>query len=207
MSVSIRPLLVPGVALAAIGAVALGPSVVMPSAMAPARPAVQIPAVQMADVQLAGFSQDLYYALEGVVEFGVQVLQDFFFWNPEFAAQIGNLYATLQPIVEAAVILVTNLIEGPADILGTLTSFVSGLFGLPVLSAASTGVPSALAAARTGDGPRAAAATLSAGPEAAPAQTAPIEAATTEAVAPEAATTGAVAPEAAPMISRSARKA
>ncbi len=189
MSVSIRPLLVPGVALAAAGAVALGPSVVVPSAMTPTRPVVDLPAVQMAEVQLAGFAQDLYYALEGWVEFGVQVLQDFFFWNPEFAVQIGNIYTTLQPIVERVVILVTNLIEGPADILGTLTSFVSGIFGigLPAFTAASTAsaVASPLAA-RTGDGPRAAAAVRAAAPasEAAPE------------VAPEA--TVEAAPEAAP---------
>ena len=186
MSVSIRPLLVPGVALAAVGAVALGPSVVVPSAMTPARPVVEAPVVQMPEVQLAGFAQDLYYALEGWVEFGAQVLQDFFFWNPEFAAQIGNLYTTLQPIVERVVILVINLIEGPADILGTLTGLASGIFGLPVLSAAS--VPAALAAARTGDGPRAAAATLPDDPDAAPAELAPTELAPTEAAPTEAAT-------------------
>jgi hypothetical protein len=196
VSVSIRPLLVPGVALAAVGAVALGPSVVVPSAMTPARPAVEAPVVQMMEVQLAGFAQDLYYALEGWVEFGAQVLQDFFFWNPEFAAQIGNLYTTLQPIVERVVILVINLIEGPADILGTLTGLASGIFGLPVLSAAS--VPAALAAARTGDGPRAAAATLPDDPDAAPAELAPTELAPAEAAPAGAAPTDAAPTEAAP---------
>jgi hypothetical protein len=192
VSVSIRPLLVPGVALAAAGAVALGPSVVVPSAMTPARPVADLPAVQMAEVQLAGFAQDLYYALEGWVEFGVQVLQDFFFWNPEISAQIGTLYTTLQPIVERVVILVTNLIEGPADILGTLTGFASGIFGigLPAFTAASTGaaaVASPLAATRAGDGPRGAAAVTS---PAAPAGEAAPE------VAPEA--TVEAAPEGAP---------
>ena len=142
MNMSIRPLMIHGVALAAAGAVALGPSVVAPSAMTPTRPAVDLPAVQVAEVQLASFAQDLYYALEGWVEFGVQVLQDFFFWNPEISAQIGTLYTTLQPIVERVVILVTNLIEGPAEILGTLT----GLFGLPAFPAAATGAASVPAA-------------------------------------------------------------
>jgi hypothetical protein len=171
--------------------------------MTPARPAVEAPVVQMTEIQLAGFSQDLYYALEGWVEFGVQVLQDFFFWNPDFAAQIGNLYTTLQPIVERVVILVTNLIDGPADILGTLTSLASGIFGLPALSAASTvagPVSAAPATASTGDGPRTAAATLSELDETAPAELAPTEAAPADVPVTEAAPAEPAPAEAAPEV-------
>ena len=161
MSISIRTLLVPGVAFATAGAVALGPAMVAPPAVTLAQPVVQLPVVAIPDVQLAGFTADLYGALNGWVQFGVQVAQDFFFWNPSFAAQIGNSYTFLEPIVTAVVAFIDTLISGPADIIGALTSLVSSVFGigLPSLTAASVGNQSVLraAAARKSAGPRASA--------------------------------------------------
>ena len=161
MSISIRTLLVPGVAFATAGAVALGPAMVAPPAVTLAQPVVQLPVVAIPDVQLAGFTADLYGALNGWVQFGVQVAQDFFFWNPSFAAQIGNSYTFLEPIVTAVVAFIDTLISGPADIIGALTSLVSSVFGigLPSLTAASVANQSVVraAASRKSDGPRASA--------------------------------------------------
>lgn len=161
MSISIRTLLVPGVAFATAGAVALGPAMVAPPAVTLAQPVVQLPVVAIPDVQLAGFTADLYGALNGWVQFGVQVAQDFFFWNPSFAAQIGNSYTFLEPIVTAVVAFIDTLISGPADIIGALTSLVSSVFGigLPSLTAASVANQSVVraAAARKSAGPRASA--------------------------------------------------
>jgi hypothetical protein len=161
VSISIRTLLVPGVAFATAGAVALGPAMVAPPAVTLAQPVVALPVVTIPDVQLAGFTADLYGALNGWVQFGVQVAQDFFFWNPSFAAQIGNSYTFLEPIVTAVVAFIDTLISGPADIIGALTSLVSSVFGigLPSLTAASVGNQSVVraAASRKSDGPRASA--------------------------------------------------
>jgi len=162
VSISIRTLLVPGVAFATAGAVALGPAMVAPPAVTLAQPVVQLPVVTIPDVQLAGFTLDLYSALNGWVQFGVQVAQDFFFWNPSFAAQIGTAYTFLEPIVTAVVAFIDTLASGPADIIGALTSLVSSVFGigLPSLTAASVGNQSVVraAAARKSAGPRASAA-------------------------------------------------
>ena len=137
MNMSIRPLLVPGVDLAAVGAVALGPSVVAPSALTQALPAVAAPAVHLEAVQLAGFAQDLFYALDGWVQFGVQVAQDFFFWAPEIGAAIGSLYEMLQPVVEMVVNVVATIVEGPMDLVSIVTTLANGVFGLPVFSGIS----------------------------------------------------------------------
>jgi hypothetical protein len=181
VNVSLRPLLVPAVAVAAAGAVAFGPTIVAPPALTVAQPVTVMPAVHVADVQLAGFGQDLYYALNGWVQFGVQVAQDFFWWNPGIATGIGNFYAALQPIVETTVNFLATLTQGPAAILGSLTTFVSNLIGidlssltgllglasLPVAavpSAASVGAAPARTSVRTAAGPRAAAVVASPGP-------------------------------------------
>jgi hypothetical protein len=155
MSMLIRPLLVPGVALATVGAMAMGPMLVTPPTAMLAQPAVQVPVVHIAEVELAGFTLDLYNALNGWAQFGVQVLQDFFYWNPAIAAQIGNLYTSLEPIITAVVTFIDTLTAGPTDIITALTSIVTNLLpafgiGLPSLSAAAVGKSSApLAAART----------------------------------------------------------
>ena len=143
MSISIRSLLVPGEALAAVGAVALGPSVVTPPALQAALPTVAAPSVHVEAVQLAGFAQDLFYALDGWVAFGVQVAQDFFFWAPEIGAAIGTLYQTLQPVVEMVVNVVATILEGPMDLVSIVTTLATNIFGLPVFSGISAAASAA----------------------------------------------------------------
>jgi hypothetical protein len=161
VSVSIRPLLVPGVALATVGAVAFGPTLVAPPALTLAQPVAQIPAVHIENIQLAGASLDLYNALNGWAGFLVQVAQDFFFWNPAIAAGIGTLYPTLQPIITAVVTVIDTLTAGPTDIITALKTIISTLLpafgiGLPALSAAAVGGSSApLLASRTASSRRA----------------------------------------------------
>jgi hypothetical protein len=164
VSVSIRPLLVPGVALATAGVMVMGPTMVAPPAVTLAQPVVQLPAVHIEDVQLASFGLDLYNALNGWVQFGVQVLQDMFFWNPSIAAGIGNLYTALEPVITAVATFIDSIASGPTDIISALTSFVSNLlpaFGINLGGAAAAAVgksASRVAAAPTLTGPRAAAA-------------------------------------------------
>jgi hypothetical protein len=134
---------------------------VAPPAVTLAQPVVQLPVVTIPDVQLAGFTLDLYNALNGWAQFGVQVAQDFFFWNPGFATLIGNVYTSLEPIITAVVSFIDTLASGPADIIGALTSLVSSVLGigLPSLTAASVGNQSVVraAASRKSAGPRASA--------------------------------------------------
>ena len=164
MSVSLRSTLVSGAAFATAGVLALGSNIVAPPVITLAQPVVELPTVHVAEVALTGFALDLYSALNGWVEFGVQVLQDLFFWNPDIAAGIGNLYAMFEPVITAVVTIIDGLVGAPTDFLGTLTTIVNTLlpaFGLGVPTLASVGKSAAsLTAARTGDGPRAAASQL-----------------------------------------------
>ena len=164
MSVSLRSTLVSGAAFATAGVLALGSNIVAPPVITLAQPVVDLPTVHVAEVALTGFALDLYSALNGWVEFGVQVLQDFFFWNPDIAAGIGNLYAMFEPVITAVVTIIDGLVGAPTDFLGTLTTIVNTLlpaFGLGVPTLASVGTSAAsLTAARTADGPRAAASQL-----------------------------------------------
>ncbi len=164
VSVSLRSTLVSGAAFATAGVLALGSNIVAPPVITLAQPVVELPTVHVAEVALTGFALDLYSALNGWVEFGVQVLQDFFFWNPDIAAGIGNLYTMFEPVITAVVTIIDGLVGAPTDFLGTLTTIVNTLlpaFGLGVPTLASVGKSAAsLTAARTGDGPRAAASQL-----------------------------------------------
>jgi hypothetical protein len=164
VSVSLRSTLVSGAAFATAGVLALGSNIVAPPVITLAQPVVDLPTVHVAEVALTGFALDLYSALNGWVEFGVQVLQDFFFWNPDIAAGIGNLYAMFEPVITAVVTIIDGLVGAPTDFLGTLTTIVNTLlpaFGLGVPTLASVGTSAAsLTAARAGDGPRAAASQL-----------------------------------------------
>ncbi|MCX6486468.1 MAG: hypothetical protein NT156_00555 [Mycobacterium sp.] len=164
MSVSLRSTLISGAAFATAGVMALGPNIVAPPVITLAQPVVQLPTVHVAEIALTGFTLDLYSALNGWAAFGVQVLQDFFFWNPDIAAGIGNFYTALERVVTAVVTTIDSLVGAPTDFMGTLTTIISTLlpaFGLGVPTLAAVGKPAAsLIAARTGDGPRAAAAQL-----------------------------------------------
>ena len=69
MSVSIRSLLVPAVAMAAAGTVALSPVLVTApgQSVLPAVPGI----VRTADIELAGIGQDIYYAITPTVKYVV----------------------------------------------------------------------------------------------------------------------------------------
>jgi len=165
VSVSLRSTLVSGAAFATAGVLALGSNIVAPPVITLAQPVGQLPTVHVAEVALTGFALDLYGALNGWVEFGVQVLQDFFFWNPAIAAGIGNLYTMFEPVITAVVTIIDGLVAAPTDFLGTLTTIVNTLLpafglGVPTLAAAVGTSAASLTAARTADGPRAAASQL-----------------------------------------------
>ena len=186
MSVSIRSMLVPGVALATVGAVALGPALVAPPAVTLAQPQVAIPVVYIDDIQLAGIGRDFYNSVSAVVQGLVQWAQWAVgivpFAGSAIAAQIDLNYAQLiQPLIANTVYAVSDIIANPLGILTTAGSYVSNqvyvgyswvasqvrFFGLPPILGpipappplASVGRPSARAsaAARTA-APRAAAA-------------------------------------------------
>ena len=94
MSVSVRSLLIPGVAAVTAGAVALGPALVAPPAVTLAQPTVQVPAVHIEDIQLAGIGQDLYYAIQPWVQYGVEWAQFATSWLPGVSSQICLLYTS-----------------------------------------------------------------------------------------------------------------
>ena len=204
VSVSMRSMLFPGVALVTVGAVALGPAFAAPPPLA-APAAASIPAVYVADIALAGIGRDIYNSLSATVqglvqwaEFAVGIIP---FLGGGIRAQIDINYSGLiQPLIANTVYALSNIIADPLGILTTVGSYISNqvyvgytwvtdqiaFFGLPPLLgpipappplASVGGSTDAPAAART-LGPRAAAA-LAAVPgapvETAPDETVPVE--------------------------------
>lgn len=204
VSVSMRSMLFPGVALVTVGAVALGPAFAAPPPMA-APAAAPIPAVYVADIALAGIGRDIYNSLSATVqglvqwaEFAVGLIP---FLGGGIRGQIDiNYFGLIQPLIANTVYALSNIIADPLGILNTVGSYISNqvyvgytwvtdqiaFFGLPPLLgpipapprlASVGGSADAPAVART-LGPRAAAA-LAAVP-AAPAETTPAESAPAE---------------------------
>ena len=215
VSISMRSMLFPGVALVTVGAVALGPAFAAPPPMA-APAAAPIPTVYVADVALAGIGRDIYNSVSATVqglvqwaEFAVGLIP---FLGGGIRGQIDiNYFGLIQPLIANTVYALSNIVADPLGLLTTVGSYISNqvyvgytwvtdqiaFFGLPPLLGpipapprlasvgGSTGAP---AAART-LGPRAAAAlaALPATPvDTAPAETAPAETAPVES-APESA--------------------
>ena len=209
VSISMRSMLFPGVALVTVGAVALGPAFAAPPPLA-APAAAPIPAVYVADVALAGIGRDIYNSLSATVqglvqwaEFAVGLIP---FLGGGIRGQIDiNYFGLIQPLIANTVYALSDIIADPLGILTTVGSYISNqvyvgytwvtdqiaFFGLPPLLgpipappplASVGGSTDAPAAART-LGPRAAAA-LAALPgapvEAAPVETAPVESAPAE---------------------------
>ena len=129
MSVSIRAVLMPGGALAAVAAVALAPTLVAPTA-APEQPHVAVPAVYIADVQLAGIGRDIYNSASAVVQglaqwaqWAVGIIP---FLGSGIAAQINLIYAELiQPLIGNTVYALSDIIANPLGLLTTAGSYVS----------------------------------------------------------------------------------
>ncbi len=124
MAVSVRSLLVPSVALAATSSIALGSMMAAPPAVTLARPAVQVPAVHIEDIQLAGIGQDIYYAIQPWVQYGVELAQWATVWIPPVSSQIGILYFDgIQPVVEATVNALAGVVQNPFNIIGVLSAY------------------------------------------------------------------------------------
>ncbi len=189
VSISIRAVLIPGVALATLGAVALAPTLVAPTAAAPALPRVAVPAVYIADVQLAGIGRDIYNStsavLQGLVQWAQWAVGIIPFLGSGIAGQIDLIYAELiQPLIGNTVYALSDIIANPLGLLTTAGSYVSNqvylgytfvaseirFFGLPPILGplpkppplAATGRSTASGAASRLGGPRAAAALSSA---------------------------------------------
>jgi len=204
VSVSMRSMLSPGVALVTVGAVALGPTfAASPPLAAPA--AAPIPAVYVADVALAGIGRDIYNSLSATVqglvqwaEFAVGLIP---FLGGGIRGQIDiNYFGLIQPLIANTVYALSNIIADPLGILTTVGSYLSNqvyvgytwvtdqiaFFGLPPLLGpipapprlASVGGSADAPAVARALGPRAAAA-LAAVPGA-PAETTPVESAPAE---------------------------
>ena len=204
VSISMRSMLFPGVALVTVGAVALGPAFAAPPPMA-APAAAPIPAVYVADVALAGIGRDIYNSLSATVqglvqwaEFAVGLIP---FLGGGIRGQIDiNYFGLIQPLIANTVYALSDIIADPLGILTTVSSYISNqvyvgytwvtdqiaFFGLPPLLGpipappplASVGGSTDAPAAARSVGPRAAAA-LAALPGA-PVETAPVEAAPVE---------------------------
>ena len=148
MSTSIRSLLIPGVAVAVVGAVAWGPVLAAP-VMVP-DPAVQIPTVSIAEIQLAGIGRDIYNSLSATVRGWVQwaefVIGIVPFVGGPIAAQINLIHTGLiQPLIADTVYAVSNFIADPFSLPSLVGAYLSNvvytgytfvtseirLFGLP----------------------------------------------------------------------------
>jgi len=124
VAVSVRSLLVPSVALAATSSIALGSMMAAAPAVTLARPAVQVPAVHIEDIQLAGIGQDIYYAIQPWVQYGVELAQWATVWIPPVSSQIGILYFDgIQPVVEATVNALAGIVQNPFNIIGVLSAY------------------------------------------------------------------------------------
>ncbi|MGV1088835.1 MAG: hypothetical protein ACOYBX_12700, partial [Mycobacterium sp.] len=126
MSMSIRSLLVPGLALATAGAVALTPALVAPAALTAAQPTVALPSVHIDEIQLAGIGRDIYNSITPFVQYTVSSAQYWVglvpFIGPPVADQIGiNYFQLIQPVIASTVYYASDL--------------VSNIFAFPALTA------------------------------------------------------------------------
>lgn len=130
VALPVRPLRMPGVALAAAGALALAPALVAPVAVAP--PTVS---AHVEDIRLAGIGQDLYYAITPVVQYavgGASYLVNFIpLVGGLTAAQINiNYFQGIQPVVEATVNYLAAVVQDPLNFLPTTADYASTLFDI-----------------------------------------------------------------------------
>jgi len=135
VSLSYRPLLVPGVALASAGVVALAPAVLAPPAPSAVRGGAAVPAVHVEDVQLAGIGQDIYEAITPSVQYvvgGVSYLINFIpLIGGPIAAQINiNYFQGVQPVVEATVNYLAAVVQDPLDIIAATGAYGQQLYDI-----------------------------------------------------------------------------
>jgi hypothetical protein len=207
VSVSMRSMLFPGVALVTVGAVALGPALVAPPMAA--APAAPIPAVYVADIVLAGIGRDIYNSLSATVqglvqwaEFAVGLIP---FLGGGIRGQIDiNYFGLIQPLIANTVYALSNIIADPLGILNTVGSYISNqvyvgytwvtdqiaFFGLPPLLGP---IPAPPRLASVGESATAPVAARTLGPRAAAVvMAAPVESAPVESAGPDAETTAEV---------------
>lgn len=131
MSVSLRPLLVPGLALATTGAVALAPALV--AARAPVASA--LPAVHVENVRLAGIGQDIYNAITPYVQYavgGVSYIVNFLpIVGAPIAAQINiNYFQGIQPVVAATVNYLAAIVQNPLNFVPATAAYGTALYDI-----------------------------------------------------------------------------
>lgn len=128
--------LVPGVALAAAGAVAFAPAVVIP--VTPAAPLAAAPAtvhVAAEQIALTGIGQDIYYAITPAVQYavgGVSYLINFIpIIGAPTAAQVNiNYFQAFQPVVEATVNYLAAVVQNPLDFIGATAAYGATLYDI-----------------------------------------------------------------------------
>lgn len=130
VALPVRPLTMPGVALAAVGALTLAPALVAPVAVAP--PTVT---AHVEDLRLAGIGLDIYYAITPVVQYavgGVSYLINFIpLVGGLTAAQINiNYFQGVQPVVEATVNYLAAVVQDPLSFFPTTADYGNTLFGI-----------------------------------------------------------------------------
>ncbi|MGV0994243.1 MAG: hypothetical protein ACOYB7_18545 [Mycobacterium sp.] len=131
MTVSIRPLLVPGLVLATAGAVALGPALII----APASAKPVLPTVHVEKIQLAGVGQDIYNAVTPYVQYtvgGVSYIVNFLpIVGAPIAAQINiNYFQGIQPIVAATVNYLAGVVQNPLNFVATTAAYGAALYDI-----------------------------------------------------------------------------
>lgn len=134
MSVSVRSLLFPAVAVAAAGTVSLSPVLVVAPGHSALTAASNI-GVRTADVALAGIGQDIYYAITPTVKYVVGGISYIINVVPIIggliAAQINiNYFQGIQPIVEATVNALAGVVQDPFAIVATLTTYATTLYDI-----------------------------------------------------------------------------
>ena len=132
MSVSARSFLIPGVALAAAGAVALTPVITAPVA-APALPAAAVPSIHIEEIQLAGIGREIYDSITNFVQYTVSSAE---FWidlipiiGPPLADQLNiNYFEGIQPLIAATVYFISDVIADPFNFLALSVDYGSNVF-------------------------------------------------------------------------------
>ena len=129
MSVSVRPLLIPGIVLATVGAVALSPALV-------AAPVEPVPvSVHLENVQLAGIGQDIYNSVTPYVQYavgGVSYLVNFLpLVGAPIAAQSNiNYFQGIQPVVAATVNYLAGVVQNPLNFIASTAAYGTALYDI-----------------------------------------------------------------------------
>ena len=129
MTVSVRSLITPGVAVATAGVVALAPAVVAPAALSSAAPTVPVPTVHIDSIALAGIGRDIYNSITPSVQYGVSLAQysvSFIpYIGPPIADQIGiNYFNLIQPLIANTVYVLSDIFADPFNLPGWTNSYL-----------------------------------------------------------------------------------